>query len=220
MLWRGEHLTADSHIVPKLAQHHWSPRVGDRVTAWGHVPAGDALDGNIQTMASAHGRWLLFLHWRNAIMNGYTRRVDPHTGRVRMMTWRELHQDLNAWGTLEAVQSWRDRHGNRPIEHLEGLQWAVRHHIVIAQEVKGPVWAEAQWAFDLLRAHCVATGHPAWVKRIVTLRFPKQTVQRAHNAHVQIAAIYGKGLRGRARRIAHTRRIQRRWGKVHFDAVW
>jgi hypothetical protein len=213
----GRHgtLSVNSPMPAHLGQHHWDPAVGDRLTAWEHVKAGEALDGNLYPMAGD----LWWCHYDVPGKAGYPLVVDARTGHVRKMTRRERRTPGDRWGRA-GIMRWRDHHGQRPMTHLEGLRWLVAHGIVSSQEVKGPRWAKAQWCFNHLYANDAATGHPAWVKRIVTLRFPYATVMRAHRAHVKIAAIYGTGVRGRARRLAHTRRVQRGWHGLHFDATW
>lgn len=215
MQWRTRTLNVDSAIPARLVNHHFDPDVGDRISAWRHIPAGDAVDGNI-TPGAGH---LWFLHWPTPGPNGYTRVVDEHTGHVRNMTPAERHRSIDAWG-YQGVKRWRDKHGQAPLTHLEGITWLAEHHIVCAQEAKGPAWATSPEWFTRLYANCKRAGHPAWVKRLVQLRFPLQTVKRAHDAHVQIAAIYGKGLRGRVARLAHTHTVERGWKGLRFDATW
>lgn len=214
MKWRGRTLGVDSPMPEHpLAQHHWSPKVGDRISAWKHVPAGGVIDGNV-TPAAGHLWWM---HSRKPGQMGYTRVLDG--GHVRKMTRRELRRDADAWG-YNGILRWRDAHGQHPLTHDAGLAWLVEHHIVAIQEAKFPLWAAAEWPFERLYANCKRHGHPAWAKRLVTLRLPRATVVMAHRAKVQIAAIYGKGLRGRARRLAHTLKAERSWRGVRFDATW
>lgn len=226
MRWRGSELGVDSPMPSRpVGQRHWSPKAGDRLTAWRTVPEGGAFDGNV-TPACGH---LWFMHSRNAKGNGYPFVEDPHgnlfvgTGdhrtRVRKMTRKELRRDADAWGHA-GVKRWRDKHGQAPMTHDEGIAWCVEHRRLAVQEAKFPLWAQAEWPFDRLHANCARHGHPAWVKRLVPLRFPRAVVVMAHRAGVQIAAIYGKGLRGRLARLRHTRAAESKWGGVRFDATW
>jgi hypothetical protein len=215
MRWSGREVGPSSRIPNQLHQRHWSPRVGDRLIAWRTVPVGGAFDGNVYPACGV----IWFLHWLIPILCGYRWVLDEHTGHVRKMTIRELHRPATRWGEA-GIRRWRDRHGQAPMDLETGLRWCVENNRLCAIETKGPAWAKNQIWFAMLHATCVKVGHPAWVKRIATLRFPRQTVLNAHRAHVQIAAIYGRGVRGRARRLAHTRRSERSWRGVHFDATW
>lgn len=214
LIWKGKKYGVDSPIFttpPK--QHHWSPTVGDRLSAWLGVHRGEALDGNLVPGAGT----IWFMHGFTAGQNGYTRVYKG--GKVVPMTRAERRRSLDAWG-YAGIKSWRDRHGQAPMTATEGLRWLVAHHIYCAAEVKGPLWASDPKWFRMLRDVFEATGHPAVVKRLVPLRLPRETVINAHAAHVRIAAIYGKGVKGRARRLAATVRATRGWGGVKFDATW
>lgn len=214
--YRGHVYSPDSKILPRAPiQAHWDPAVGDRITAWRGVARGHAFDGNL-TIACGE---IWFLHWIDPFRGGYHWVVDAHTGVVRPMTKTELHLPASHWGK-EGIKRWRDAHHQAPMTLEEGLEWCVANDRLCAMEPKGPGWATSNWAFAHLRAVCVGLGHPCWVKRLATLRFPRKVVIAAHRSKVQIAAIYGSGLKGRARRLAHTVRIQRGWGKVRFDATW
>lgn len=222
MIWRRKkgkpvELHTDSPILeapPK--QWHWSPAIGDRIkNAWNKVRAGSSLDGNL-TPGCGH---IWFLHWSTAKKNGYLWVIDARSGRIRRMSRLELRRSLDKWG-YDGVKRWRDKHGQAPMTLREGLKYLTDHHILGALEPKGSAWGRNPIWFQMFYSACKTYDHPAWAKRIATLRLPKATVINAHKANVQIAAIYGKGVKGRIRRRAHTARMQRGWGKVHFDATW
>jgi len=216
MKWKNRHLDVNTpipHLPPR--QHHWDPNIGDRLTAWRTVPPDEAFDGNLTPV----GKEIFFMHTGTPGGDGYPWVVDAVSGRTRPMNTRELHTPAGGWG-VTGVKRWRDRHGQAPMTLLEGLAWCTANHRLCAMEPKGPAWAASDQHFALLYAVCRETGHPAWVKRLATLRFPKRIVMSAHRAHVQIAAIYGPGVPGRARRLAMTARLTRRWRKVRFDATW
>lgn len=217
MEWNGRTLSPDTKILGGAphGQRHWDMGHGDRISAWETVPVNASLDGNLTPACGE----IWFLHSGKAGKDGWPLVVDARSGHIRKMTRRELRRPASAWGKT-GIRRWRDHAGNHVLTLEEGLAWAVKHHRLIAMEPKGPAWGTNDAWFAMLKRICVKTGHPAWVKRLATLRFPKSTVIRAHRAKVQIAAIYGKGVRGRARRLAHTARIQRGWGRVHFDATW
>jgi hypothetical protein len=217
--WNGRLLNVDSPIFAKPPkQHHWDPKVGDRLSAWNKVKAGEALDGNL--VPGAGDIW--FMHGFNAAQNGYNHVVatsGPNKGKVVPMTAAERQRSLDLWGAA-GIKRWRDKHGQAPMTLREGLRWADRNNVYIAMEPKGPAWASDPRWFQRLRAAAEETGHPAVVKRLATLRFPKETVINAHKAKVKVAAIYGSGVKGRARRLAATARLHRAWRNVKFDATW
>ena len=214
--YHGNTYFPDSRILATApAQAHFDPAVGDRINAWRNVAHGGAFDGNCTPACGE----LWFLHWGVPGKDGYRHVLDLHTHEVRPMTPRELRTPASKWG-IAGIRRWRDAHGQHPLTLEEGLQWCVDNHRLCAIEPKGPAWATSPWCFAKLRAVCLKVGHPCWVKRLATLRVPRATVQAAHRNKVQIAAIYGSGLPGRLRRRAATARLQRGWGKTHFDATW
>lgn len=214
MIWKGKTLTPDSPI-PKTrpAQHHWSAKVGDRLTAWEDVGANGALDGNL-TPGKGH---IYFLHWPDPQRNGYTKIMK--NGKAVPMTPAQLKRPVHLWNH-EDVKRWRDKHGQAPMTIYEGLRWAVKHHVLIAMEPKGPLWASNPRWYAIVRDACRKSGHPAWVKRLASTSTPKSIVTNAHKAKVQIAAIYGSKIKGARKRRAQTARVQKGWGSTKFDATW
>lgn len=216
MRWRGRTIGPDTPMPKRrVAQRHDSPRVGDRLTAWVRVHRGGAFDSNLYPACGV----IWFLHWLIPILNGYRWVTNPTTGAVRKMTRRELFRPASKWG-VAGIKSWTDKHGQHPQTLEEGLRWCVAHERVAIMEGKGPAWSRDPKWHAIVRATCVKVGHPCWMKRIASLRFPRKFVANAHRSHVYVAAIWGKGVSGRARRLARTRRLERGWGALRFDATW
>lgn len=217
MHWRGRVLTADTPILerPPHGQRHWDADTSDRLSTWRTVPKGASFDGNVYPACGE----IWFMHTGRPGPDGYDWVIDAKTGKRREMTSREKRRPASRWGKA-GIHRWRDRRGQSPMTLEEGLTWCVRNQRLCAIEPKGPSWGRTAWAFARLREVCERTGHPAWVKRLVQLRVPKATVIQAHRNDVQVAAICGKRVRGRARRKALVLKTQRGWGKVRFDAVW
>jgi len=200
--------------MPAVArrQRHDSPKRGDNARAI-RRSSGGFFDANLQVMAGE----IWFAHWATPARNGYTRVVDAKSGRVRRMTRRERRSHGNAWG-VSGIKRWRRRNGERPLTQAEGLALCVRYGAVAIQEVKSPAFGVGGWAARAV-ATCVRHNHPAWFKTLPNMRGAQSKVAKFRAAGGQIALIYGKGVRGRVRRVLMTRRVARTWS-VQPNATW
>lgn len=195
-----------------VRQRHESPKSGDNVRAIRRA-RGRYFDGNLQIMAGQ----IWFAHWTTPGRNGYTYLIDPRSGRRRRMTRAERRRPGSAWG-VAGIRRWRRRNGEHPLTYAEGIAYAVANGAVCVGELKSPAFGQSAYAQQLVQV-AKAHGHPAWFKTLPNMRGAQSKVAAIRAAHGQVALIYGKGVRGRLRRVLMTRRVASQW-TVHPDRTW
>jgi hypothetical protein len=192
-----------------LRQRHESPKRGDNRGAIRRARGG-AFDANVQGP--------FWMHWPEPRRNGYTRIIDRKTGRSRKMTRAELRRPWWNWEDAD-VARWRRPNGEHPLKDEEALILCAKYGAIPIREIKYPgAGTDPSW-FARYVAHSKAHDVPAWFKTLPTMRGAEGKVRLCRAAGGQIALIYGKGIRGRLRRLAATRRVARTWA-VKPDRTW
>lgn len=159
----------------------------------------------------------LAAHYPYPWLNGYRywRGPDGKGPRVKIPR-RRRHWSYDRWGqksfTLERANG----------EHTLTLNGALKRNkvdgSVSIKETKSRAFARLDRPWELLARDCERHDVPMWCKALVTMWGFKSKVIRAAKNAVPLAAIYGKGVRGRARRLLRTRRLERGWAdgtRVH-----
>lgn len=196
-----------------LHQRHESPRTGDNKGAIWRGRGGN-IDGNLTILAGLI--WLM--HWAIPGLNGYTWVIDAGTGKLRRMTPAELVRHGNRWG-VEGIRRWRRPNGEAPMTAEEAYAYAVKVGTVIVGELKSPAFgSDPRWARELRRI-CDEYDHPRWFKTLPKMRGARGKVAIFRASGCAVALIYGKGVRGRARRLRMTRRVAKHW-TVKPNRTW
>lgn len=193
-------------------QRHESPRRGDNVGAIRRARGG-FFDLNVTwalgTLWCAHSAY--------PAKDGY-RFVDKPGGGRRRMRPHELVRSIDRWGLVAMEHHISRKNGERPLTLDDGLQLCAQVGACPVKETKSRAFARSDRPWLQLKLLCVEHDVPTWSKALVTMWGFKRKVIRARRVGVPLAAIYGKGVRGRLRRLARTRRIERGWGdgtRVH-----
>jgi len=197
-----------------LRQHHESPRTGDNRGAIRRA-RGSNLDLNV--VYALETLWAM--HYTRPWLCGYLY-VDKPDGGRRKMTARERLRTINRWG-VEGMATLSRRNGERPLTLNQALAACVRNGAVPIKETKSRTFGTSDRPWRLLRDLCKKHDVPMWSKALTNMWGFKAKVIRAERVGVPLAAIYGKGLSGRLRRVARTRQIERGWKdgtRVH--ATW
>ncbi len=154
-------------------------------------------------------RVLWALHYPYPWLCGY-RWMDKPGGGRRKVPWRRRHWSIDRWGSGGMARLSR-RNGERPLTLDDALELCAELGACPIKETKSRAFARSDRPWQLLLQLCEHHDVPTWSKALVTMWGFKGKVVRAKRVGVPLAAIYGKGVRGRARRLARTRRIERGW---------
>lgn len=197
------------------AQRHEGPRDGDNEGA-AHRAAGGAFDNNVTYCAKIRDRvdgklgTNLAAHWPYPWLNGYRywRGPDGEGPRVRVPV-RRRHWTYDRWG--ERYDELTRANGEHTLTLRRMLKVCADAGALPVKETKSRAFAKSDRPWHLLRRDCEWADVPMWCKALTTMFGFKSKVIRAARAGVPLAAIYGSGVRGRARRLARSRRLERGW---------
>jgi hypothetical protein len=208
-------LRADAAMpVKPVRQRHESPRTGDNKGA-ARRAAGGFLDLNVTYALGI----LWCLHYVIPWLCGY-RFVDLPGGGRRKLKGRERVRTINGWG-VAGMKKLSRKNGERPLTLDAMLGYCADVGACPVKETKSRAFATSDLPWILLRDLCVKHGVPMWCKALTNMWGFKAKVIRAARVGVPLAAIYGKGLRGRVRRLARTRRIEQGWRDgVRVHRTW
>ena len=184
-------------------QRHDSPRAGDNTGSIRRA-AGGFLDLNVSYALGT----LWAMHYTTPGKCGYLY-VDTAHGR-RRMSGRERRRSVNSWG-LAGMKKLSRKNGERPLTLDAALAKCAHYGAAPIMECKSRVFGMADAPWNLLNKLCIKHDVPNWCKALVTMWGFKGKVLHAARAGVPLAAIFGKGLRGRFRRVTRTRQIERGW---------
>lgn len=203
------HATTEMPSTPRR-QAHESAKAGDNRGAIKRAAGGyydlnvtyaaklrDPIDHRLGTNLAAHYAY----PW----LNGY--RYMP--GGKRKVPRRRRHWSYDRWGA--AGLRLERANGERTLTLNGALKRSAADGAVPIKEVKSRAFARSDRPWQLLKRDCERWDVPLWCKALTNMWGFKSKVQRAERNGVPLAAIYGKGLRGRVRRLARTRVIERGW---------
>lgn len=205
-----------------VRQHHEEPGRGDNRGAIRRA-RGSNLDLNVTYAAKLRDPIdhkpgvLLAAHYPYPWMNGF-RYQQGREGKVKVPL-RKRHWSYDRWGA-EGLRLMR-KNGERTLTLNGALKLSAAVGAVPIKETKSRAFAKLDRPWQLLKRDCQRHDVPMWCKALTTMWGFKSKVIRAERNGVPLAAIYGKGLSGRARRLARTRVIENGWKdgtKVH--ATW
>lgn len=196
-------------------QRHSSPLVGDNDRAIA-AAAGHFYDGNVTYAAKLkdphdHKRGTLLLaHYSRPWKNGYRYWHGPSgDGKRVLVPLRYRHRTYDQWGQRGLFLQ---RKSGEHTRHLDtALSLSVKDGACPIPELKSPAFASSDRPWELLKADFKRHDVPLWPKALTKMFGFKSKVIRAEENDVPLAAIYGKGVRGRARRLARTRVLERGW---------
>lgn len=215
------HAHTEMPAVPK-PQHHEDPSRGDNRDAIRRA-RGEFLDGNVTYCAKLldpidrKPGCLLLAHYAYPWLNGYRYRLGRE-GRVKVPV-RRRHWSYDRWGAA-GLQLMR-KNGEKTLTLNGALMLCAKVGAVPVKETKSRAFAKSDRPWQLLKRDCERWDVPLWCKALTTMFGFKSKVIRAEKNGVPLAAIYGKGLRGRARRLARTRVLERGWKDgTHVHATW
>lgn len=210
MRFRGGEVHAHDPMpkTPK-AQRHGTPKSGDG-RAFIDASTDEFYDANVTYAARLRSLFddelgeLLLAHYAYPWLNGYRRMPSG-----RKVPLRKRHWSYDKWGP-EGLRLKRPN-GQHTLRLSEALAISAEQRAVPIKECKSRAFARLDRPWLLLDAMCVHHDVPNWCKALTTMWGFKGKVAHAARAGVPLAAIFGKGLRGRARRVARTRVIERGW---------
>lgn len=197
--------------MPKhpLRQRHEKPKTGDNRGAIRRA-AGGPFDGNVTYVAKLRDEvdglmgTNLLAHYDRPWLNGYRRLPNG-----RKVPLRKRHWSYGKWGP--AGLRLERTNGEHTLTLNQALALCAHVGAVPIKETKSRAFAKYDRPWRLLDRDCERHDVPNWCKALVTMwGFKKKVIRAARNA-VPLAAIYGSGLRGRFRRLARTRRLERGW---------
>jgi hypothetical protein len=208
-----------------LRQHHEQPGTGDNRGAIRRAK-GSNYDGNVTYSAKIvdpiDGKpgTNLLAHYPYPWLNGYRYWRGP-TGkgkRVKVPV-RRRHWSYDRWG--QAGLRLQRKNGERTLTLNGALKLSAELGAVPIKECKSRAFAKLDRPWQLLKRDCERWDVPLWSKALTTMFGFKGKVERAEGNGVPLAAIYGKGVPGRARRLAKTRVIENGWKDgTHVYATW
>lgn len=206
----------DTPMPPKpLHQRHEKPGTGDSRGAIRRA-AGGPFDLNVTYAAGIvdpidHKPGTnLAAHYPYPWLNGYRywRGPDGKGKRVKVPL-RRRHWSYDRWG--QAGLRLERKNGEKTLTLNGALKLSARVGAVPIKECKSRAFARQDRPWQLLKRDCERWDVPNWTKALTNMWGFKSKVIRAARNGVPLAAIYGKGLRGRTRRLARTRQIERGW---------
>jgi hypothetical protein len=208
------HSDTSMPLTPRR-QRHEGPRDGDGTRAI-HRAAGGYFDLNVTYVATLidpiDGKegTNLAAHYPYPHLNGhrYWRGPDGRGKRVRVPV-RRRHWSYDRWGQLGLTLE--RANGERTLTLNGALKLCVEAGAVPIKETKSRAFAKSDRPWKLLARDCERWDVPTWCKALVTMWGFKSKVIRAARNRVPLAAIYGKGLPGRARRLLRTRQLESGW---------
>lgn len=211
---RDLHHDSEMPVLPRR-QRHEKPSTGDNRGAIKRA-ADEFFDLNttycstIRDPIDEHEGTNLAAHYAFPWLNGYRwwRGPDGEGKRVKVPV-RRRHWSYDRWGELGLTLE--RANGERTLTLNGALKLCAEDGAVPIKETKSRAFARQDRPWQLLKRDCERWDVPLWSKALVTMWGFKGKVERAASNGVPLAAIYGKGLRGRARRVARTLRISRGW---------
>lgn len=218
----------DTPAPPATQRLHLSTKVGDskhgiRLAARRGLGADGvkALDFNMQTVAVSVERNGVARfevvpvsgHWAQLGRNGYTRCYQ--NGRLRVLTRAEKRLTYQQWVnrhgcTLASLQTLRRRNGDYPLTWGQAVQYAASKGVMLTPELKSPAFARRDVAEGMIWA-CKKFDYPLWAMALPTMKFAAQKCAAVVGAGGSFCLIFGRGIRGRIRRIATGRRVSKGW---------
>lgn len=134
-------------------------------------------------------------HWpEGPKRNGYEWIIDARTGKRRRMTHEELYRPLIEWDTADVLR-WRKtprvltRHGRHRPRTIAQWQAAARRRRVIAMyEAKSPQFG-LQVRADRVAAAVRASGWPAYVMTLITMRNWQGKMRAFHATGIRTALL-------------------------------
>jgi hypothetical protein len=138
------------------------------------------------------GRRAWNIHWAAPWLNNYHYVIDKKTGKVRKMTWRELHRPV--WDWADGAHRWRrgpSRHSARPLTYAAVVRIAKAHGVLVCAELKSRTFGSLRAAHYLVEAARRA-NHPAWFMALASMRGVRRKAEAIHAAGGQFALIFGR----------------------------
>lgn len=220
MRLRGTRVFLHSHspmpVTPRR-QRHESPRTGDgagaiRRAAGGYFDLNTTYAARLTDPIDHRPGTNLAAHYPYPELNGfrYWRGPDGTWARRRLVPIRRRHWSYDRWGD-ELAFTLERRNGEHTLTLNGALKLSAEVGAVPIKEAKSRAFARTMRPWRLLARDCERHDVPKWSKALTNMWGFKGKVIRAEIAGVPLAAIYGKGVRGRIRRLVRTRRIERGW---------
>lgn len=153
-------------------------------------------------------------HWvEGPGMNHFRHIIDARTGRLRPMTWAELHKPVAQWKTAE-IRRWRKQVGRRwlrPFTVAERQRQANRLRVPVTWELKSRTYGLPAVATRFVRA-LNAVGGRWCVMTLVTMANWAQKLTAFHNAGAGTALLAHGAARPPDLHLYSPRYIDRIWG--------